>query len=89
MDKYKVDIAEIRSLASRFTTHDLELCMNQQINEGQNICKSSGHTEEIVNELAKANFVRELVDSGMPLNEAVRELAKRIRAFKQQIDNNE
>lgn len=88
MDNYRIDIAEIRELASRFTTQDLELCINQQIMEGQNVCKTSGHSEQIINELAKANFVRELVDKGISMREAVRELAKRIRAFKEQADNN-
>ncbi|HIJ59990.1 MAG TPA: hypothetical protein HPP56_05180 [Nitrospirae bacterium] len=83
-----MDIAEVKELAGRFTVQDLELCINQQLQEGQNVCKKNGPTEEIINELAKANFVRELVDKGMSIQEAVRELARRIRAFKIQKQNN-
>lgn len=35
--------------------------------------------ETIINDLAKAGFVRDLMDKGVPLNEAVRILAERIR----------
>jgi hypothetical protein len=84
MQRQKIDIAEIKELASRFTAQDLEACINQQLTEGWNVCKGSGPTEEVINELAKANFVRELVEKGYSTNEAVRELARRIRAFQQQ-----
>lgn len=82
MQRQKIDISEIRELAQRFSVQDLEWCMTQQIQVGENTCKPTGNHMEIINELAKANFVRELVEKGTPLNEAIRELARRIRAFK-------
>ncbi len=84
MQRQKIDIAEIKELAGRFTAQDLESCINQQLTEGKNVCKNGGPTEEVINELAKANFVRELVEKGYSTTEAVRELARRIRAFQQQ-----
>ncbi len=84
MEKQRLDIAEIRELADRFTAQDLELCINQQIEQGKNVCKKGSHTEKIVNELAKANFVRGLIEKGSSVGDAVRELAKRIRTFQQQ-----
>lgn len=87
MQRQKIDIAEIKELASRFTLKDLDWCITQQIEVGKNICKKTGDHMEIINELAKANFVRELVEKGTPLNEAIRELAKRIRAFKENTEN--
>ncbi|MFQ3573205.1 MAG: hypothetical protein SNJ53_01065 [Thermodesulfovibrionales bacterium] len=83
MQRQRIDITEIKELASRFTVEDLEWCMTQQIQVGENICKKTGNHMEIINELAKANFVRELVEKGMPLSDAIRELARRIRAFKE------
>lgn len=79
----KIDISEIRQLAERFTAEDLELCINQQLQTGDNLCIKGSHTEQVINELAKANFVRTMVEQGMPIREAVRELARRIRAFQQ------
>ncbi|MCX8027465.1 MAG: hypothetical protein N3A62_06395 [Thermodesulfovibrionales bacterium] len=87
MQRQKIDIAEIKELASRFTLKDLEWCITQQIEAGENICKKTGDHMEIINELAKANFVRELVEKGTPLNEAIRELARRIRAFKENTED--
>lgn len=84
MDRQRIDISEIKKLAGMFSAQDLELCINQQIEQGQNLCKSGDHTEQIINELAKASFVRALVERGSTLSEAVRDLAKRIRAFQQQ-----
>ncbi|MBA4348788.1 MAG: hypothetical protein C0415_02225 [Thermodesulfovibrio sp.] len=72
-------IKEIRELAGKFKPDEIEQCIAQQISEGTNICYIGGHTEHVVNELSKAEFVRDLMDKGMSMNDAVRELARRIR----------
>lgn len=77
--KQDIRIKEIRELAQRFTPEEIERCILQQIKEGINVCNITGSTEHIVNELSKAEFVRELTDKGMTINDAVRELARRIR----------
>ena len=78
MEKQDIDIKEIRELARRFTPEEIESCISQQLREGENVCVA-GPTEEVLNELSKAEFVRGLVDRGLPLMDSVRELARRIR----------
>jgi hypothetical protein len=89
MQKQKTRISEIKELARKFTPQQIETCIIQQLAEGQNVCDISGPTEHVINELSKAEFVRELMEKGMPMTEAVRELAKRIRmaqiAFKERV----
>ncbi len=79
MDEAKINIKEIRDLARKFTPEQMEKCIAQQIEAGKNVCREDGSTEAVVNELAKAEFVRTLVDEGESLDGAVRELARRIR----------
>lgn len=70
---------EIRELAKMFTPEELETCIALQLKAGKSACKVPGPTEHVVSELAKAGFVRSLTDEGVPLMDAVRELARRIR----------
>ncbi len=79
MEKQDIDIKEIRELAKKFTPEEIETCIQQQLQEGANICEVSGPTEHVIGELAKAEFVKELMGKGMSLTDAVRELARRIR----------
>lgn len=77
-------IAEIRELARRYSPDELEDCINRQLAEGSNPCdENGGSTEEIINVLAKAEFVRARLNEGMHLGEAIRELGRRIRAAQQ------
>ncbi len=79
MAKEDIHIGEIRELAKRFTAEEIEGCINQQMQEGKNVCFAEGPAEHIINELAKAEFVRSRVEKGTPLTDAIRELARRIR----------
>lgn len=79
MNKEAIHIKEIRELAKKYSREEIEGCITSQIEEGANICHPGGRTEQVVNELAKAGFVRDIVDKGTPLGEAVRLLAERIR----------
>jgi uncharacterized protein YoaH (UPF0181 family) len=74
-----MDIEEIRELARKFTPGQIDGCITQQIETGENICLRDESTEKIVNELSKAQFVRELMAQGMSMPDAIRELARRIR----------
>ncbi|NPA51393.1 MAG: YoaH family protein [Aquificae bacterium] len=74
-----MNIKEIKELAKKFTPEQLENCILQTINKGENECEISGDIMEVVNTLAKAQTVRELMEQGMSEMEAIRELAKRIR----------
>lgn len=88
MERQEIHIREIKELAQKFTPEEIETCIMQQLTEGQNVCNISGPTEYVINELAKAELVRELMEKGMSMTDAVRELAKRIRmvqmAFKKE-----
>ncbi len=78
-----MDIKEIREIAKKFTPEQIEGCITQQIETGKNICIETQDTVEILNELSKAGFVRELMAQGMSLADALRELARRIRKLQQ------
>jgi hypothetical protein len=74
-----MDIKEIRELAQRFSPDQIEQCIGQQLETGANVCLRSESTEKVINELAKAQFIRELTEQGMALPDALRELARRMR----------
>jgi hypothetical protein len=73
-------IETIRELARRFTADQLEQCLNEEIAVGENACDQEGPADEVVGTLAEAEFVRQQVEDGVPVKDAVRELARRIRA---------
>jgi len=74
-----MNIKEIKELSVKFTKEQLELCILQTVQDGKNECEIDGEVMEVVNTLAKAQTVRELMDQGMTQMEAIRELARRIR----------
>jgi len=77
-----VNIKEIKELAKKFTPEQIEKCIDQTLKIGKPTlegCEVSGDVMEILNTLAKAQTVRELMDQGMTQMEAIRELARRIR----------
>ncbi len=73
-------LAEIRELARRFNSEQIEACIQSTLESGHNPCFEDGDTEEVMNVLAKAEFVKSQMEQGMPLPEAIRELGRRIRA---------
>ncbi|MGB9716379.1 MAG: hypothetical protein ACPL1G_08245 [Thermodesulfovibrionales bacterium] len=79
MEKQDIFIKEIKELAKRFTSEEIESCIQQQLKEGENICDVKGPVEYVIGELAKAEFVKKLMEEGMSISDAVRELARRIR----------
>ncbi|MEW6571496.1 MAG: hypothetical protein AB1390_10030 [Nitrospirota bacterium] len=79
MERQDIHVREIRELAKKFTPQEIEGCIEHQLKEGTNICEVTGTTEHVINELAKAEFVRDMMDKGTTLIEALRELARRIR----------
>ncbi|HZV45931.1 MAG TPA: hypothetical protein VFG06_01115 [Thermodesulfovibrionales bacterium] len=74
-----MDIKHIREIAKKYAPEQIEGCITQQIEIGKNICLTDETSEKIINELSKAEVVRELMDQGMDLADALRELARRIR----------
>ncbi|MCX8031405.1 MAG: hypothetical protein N3A59_07510 [Thermodesulfovibrionales bacterium] len=85
-ERIHIDIKEIKKLALKFSPEQLETCINQQIQEGNNVCEVRGNTDYVISELAKAEYVKELMQQGLSLKDAVRMLAQRIRSFHQATD---
>jgi hypothetical protein len=83
MPRQDMHIGEIRELAKRFTPQQLEDCIGRQLSEGSNPCDTEASVEETINVLAKAEYVKHLVEQGMSVNEAIRELGRRVRAAQQ------
>lgn len=78
-------LQEVRELARRFDPDRLESCIQQQLQEGTNVCEPEpgSSDEEIIGILAKAQYVRDRMDEGAPLTDAMRELGRRIRVLQQ------
>jgi hypothetical protein len=74
---------EVRELARRFSAEQLERCLTEEIDTGDNRCDVKGPIGDVANVLAEAEFVRDQVDRGVPLPDAIRELASRMRAVQQ------
>lgn len=73
------DIKELKKLAKKFTPEQIEGCITQQIETGENICLKDQSAEKIINELSGAEYIKRLVEKGMSLADALRELARRMR----------
>jgi hypothetical protein len=83
MEKHESMTKEVRELAARFTSGEIEICLNQQLQEGVNECRMGTSTDHVINELSKAEFVRKRMDEGLSPVDAMRELARRIRNVQQ------
>lgn len=70
---------ELKEIAKRFTPEQIEGCITQQIETGENICLTDENSDKIITELSKAGVVRNLMEEGMSLADALRELARRMR----------
>ena len=77
-------LKEIRELAQRLSGEEIEGCIHHQLDEGSNPCAPSESAEAAMNVLAKADYVRDLMDAhGYSLSGAIRELGHRIRRAQQ------
>ena len=74
-----MDIKQIKEIAGKYTPEQIEGCISGQMDTGENICLTDGNSEKIINELSKAEVIREMIDKGMSLADALRELARRMR----------
>ena len=74
-----MDIKQIRDIAKKYTPEEIEGCITQQMETGNNVCLMDANSEKIINELSKAEMIRQLMDEGMSLADALRELARRMR----------
>ncbi len=72
--------ADLKKIVEKYSSGQLEACIQQQLDKGVNACEIVEEGNEVMQELSKAEVVRELMDQGMSFSEALRELGKRIRA---------
>ena len=83
-DHHGIHIREIKDLAQRFDPAVIEGCLQQAIDFGRpQDCDLDAATEEAVDILSKAGYVRSRMDEGLSLGEAVRELGRKIRQVQQ------
>ncbi len=75
-----MDTNALKKLAEKYPPDQLERCIRQQLSKGKNDCELVDQTDEVITTLSKAEVVRELMDEGKTFSEALRELARRIRA---------
>ncbi len=75
-------IKEIKELAQKYRPDQIERCITQQLETGENVCIVDETTEKVIGELSKASFIRRMMDEkGMTLPDALRELSNRMRAM--------
>jgi hypothetical protein len=78
-----MDIKQIKEIALKYTAEQIEGCITQHIDTGQNVCLADKQSEAVINDLSKADVIRELLDKGMSLADSLRELARRMRLLQQ------
>ncbi len=76
----RMETKELKKLAEKYSPDQLESCIRQQLAKGANECELVDADDEVIAALSKAGVVRELMDQGRTFSEALRELARRIRA---------
>jgi len=74
-------IKQLRSIAMEFQTEQLTKCLDEVIAGHKNSCGLYGEKTELINTLARAGVVKQLVNDGASYAEAIRELGKRMRSF--------
>lgn len=72
---------ELKKLAENYSVDQLETCIRQQLDKGENACEVVDGNDEVIATLSKAEVIKELMAQGMKFSEALRELGKRIRAI--------
>jgi cell fate (sporulation/competence/biofilm development) regulator YmcA (YheA/YmcA/DUF963 family) len=72
--------SEIKELVEKYSPEQLETCIMQQLEKGENSCNVVDQTDKVIAELSKATVVQELMNTGMSFSEALRELGRKIRA---------
>lgn len=79
-----IHVREIRELARRFSEAEIEGCIHHQLDAGGNSCAPDESAEVAMTILAKAEYVRHLMEEqGYSLSWALRELGRRIRQVQQ------
>lgn len=76
-----MDTKQLKNLTAKFSADQIQACIRQQLDKGENSCDIVDEADEVIAALSKAEVVRELMDKkGLRFSEALRELGRRIRA---------
>ena len=78
-----MDIKSIKELASKYSTEQLLSYADELENTGKTSCPECAQKtdlNELMSDFLQSAEVKGLVDGGLPLNDAVREFSKRVRA---------
>ncbi|NBO37013.1 hypothetical protein EBU99_00315 [bacterium] len=75
-----MDIKALRELAQTYSVEQLNQCVNDLENKGSCSCSQKSDPFEIMTDLLQAIEVRQAMDNGSSLQDAVREFSKRVRA---------
>ena len=75
-----MDTKILKKLIEKYGLAQLESCIRQQLDKGENACELVEKDDEVIAALSEAGVVRELMDQGMTFSDAFRELGRRIRA---------
>ncbi len=71
---------ELKKIVDKYSSEQIEACIRQQLEKGENACEVIDKADKAIEELSKAEVMRELMDQGMKFSDALRELGRRIRA---------
>jgi cell fate (sporulation/competence/biofilm development) regulator YmcA (YheA/YmcA/DUF963 family) len=71
---------DLKKIVDKYSSEQLEACIRQQLDKGENACEIVDKTDDVITDLSKAEVVRELMEQGMKFSDALRELGRKIRA---------
>jgi cell fate (sporulation/competence/biofilm development) regulator YmcA (YheA/YmcA/DUF963 family) len=71
---------DLKKIVEKYSAEQLEACIRQQLDKGENACEIVDGTDDAITDLSKAEVVRELMEKGMKFSDALRELGRKIRA---------
>jgi len=75
-----MDPKVLKKLIEKYGVTQLEACIRQQLEKGENACELVDKEDVVIAALSEAGVVRELMDQGMTFADALRELGRRVRA---------
>jgi len=76
-------ITAVRELVRAFSIKQLDSCLNEQIAGQSNNCIANRPENEPVDILARAAYVKGLMEQSMTLSQAMRELGRNMRALQE------
>jgi hypothetical protein len=81
-----LEIKAIRELAKKFSPEEIEGCITQQLETGENVCLRDESSGKVISDLAKTQFIRIMMERGMTLPDPLRELARRMRSLRESFE---